>query len=197
MWLEAACKHCHSFSLKNSLALLLQLNIKEPLDQKLPRACANLEMGDIKSHRFPKRFLFIAALSLRIHLMTIHMMTSLRIQPSSIASAWGNLGFSLSRYGPLLFKRAKLLSFCCLILNYPNLRDLSGSLTTNRTARWGVWVWSWRDFHVHQGRSCFRGGIFLFQLLLNKPAIKERILFYLRKSRRRTLPQFEYLLQDW
>ena len=40
------------------------------------------------------------------------------------------------------------------------------------------------------------GGIFLFQLLLNKPAIKERILFYLRKSRRRTLPQFEYLWQD-
>ena len=107
--------HCHSFSLKNSLVLLLQLNIKEPIAQKLPRAYANLEMGDIKSHRFPKRFLFIAALSLRIHLMTIHMMTSLRIQPSSIASAGGNLGFSLSRYGPLLFKRAKLLSFCCLI----------------------------------------------------------------------------------
>ena len=130
---------------------------------------------------------------------SVNMTTSLRIQPSSIASAGGNFGFSFSRYAPLLFKRAKLLSFCCLILNYPNLRDLSGSLTTNRTARWGVWVWSWRDFHVHQGRSCFRGGggIFLFQLLLNKPAIKERILFYLRKSRRRTLAQFEYLWQDW
>ena len=58
--------HCHSFSLKNSLVLLLQLNITEPTDQKLPRACANLEMGDIKSNRFPKRFLFIAAVSLRI-----------------------------------------------------------------------------------------------------------------------------------
>ena len=128
--------HCHSFSLKNSLVLLLQLNIQEPTDQKLPRACANLEMGDIKSNRFPKRFLFIAALSLRIHqLIPVNMTTSLRIQPSSIASAGGNFGFSFSRYAPLLFKRAKLLSFCCLILNYPNLRDLSGSLTTNRTAR--------------------------------------------------------------
>lgn len=67
MWLEAACMHCHSFSLKNSLVLLLQLNIKESIDQMLPRACSNLEMGDIKSHRFPKRFRFIAALSLRIH----------------------------------------------------------------------------------------------------------------------------------
>ena len=59
--------HCHSFSLKNSLVPSLQLNIKEPIDQKLPRACANLEMGDNKSNRFPKRFRFIAALSLRIH----------------------------------------------------------------------------------------------------------------------------------
>ena len=160
MWLEAACMPCHSFSLKNSLVLLLQLNIKEPIDQKLPRACANLEMGDIKSNRFPKRFLFIARVVFANS--SVNMTTSLRIQPSSIASAGGNFGFSFSRYAPLLFKRAKLLSFCCLILNYPNLRDLSGSLTTNRTARWGVWVWSWRDFHVHQGRSCFqfppRGG---------------------------------------
>ena len=59
--------HCHSFSLKNSLVPSLQLKIKEPIDQKLPRACANLEMGDNKSNRFPKRFRFIAALSLRIH----------------------------------------------------------------------------------------------------------------------------------
>lgn len=132
---------------------------------------------------------------------SVNMTTSLRIQPSSIASAGGNFGFSLSRYAPLLFKRAKLLSFCCLILNYPNLRDLSGSLTTNRTACWGLGMKLTRLPRT-AGPFVFSvsprggGGIFLFQLLLNKPGIKERILFYLRKSRRRTLPQFEYLWQD-
>ena len=154
--------------------------------------------------RFAKRFSFIAALSLRIHRLTRWPACEYSPLLSPISLRWRNnfRVFTLA-IRPTFVKESLNPLIWLLYFPYPNLRDLSGSLTTNRTARWGVWVWSWRDFHAHQGRSCFQfslrggAGIFIFQLLLNKPGIKERILFYLRKSRWRTVSQFEYQWQDW